>query len=318
MIAPDPVTCFAAARYEQQQQFVLDDSASLVLIDSLCSGRVAHGERWAFSRYRSSNEILLAGPRAMGDNISTPHFPLSRYSGGGPGWGPMVSECASGKIQYGGATPPPPQPSPGVPGEGEGSSMIDRPGENVGWVYPPTSPPATKRWASTPTLQGTDKPHPSLSRYRGGGRRRATPLPPQSSHEVPGDEARSGTVVLPDESRTYRRIFRDALLLDPLDGPLNHPQRLGRFDCLAMALLIGPRVLAAAEAMLSLISSLSPGVDPATGLLVSASPLRVDGVLRGGVLRVAGASSESVMRFMRAQLEFLSEPLGEDPWKRKW
>ncbi len=176
VIAPDPVSCFTDARYEQRQHFHLDESASLVLIDSLCSGRLAHGERWAFSRYRSCNEVFLAD----------------------------------------------------------------------------------------------------------------------------------------------RRIFRDVLLLDPLDGPLDHPQRLGRFDCLAMALLIGPRVLHAAEAMLSSISSMSPGVDPATGLLASASPLRVDGSSRGAVLRVAGPGTESVGRFLRAQLEFLCKLLGEDPWKRKW
>jgi urease accessory protein len=176
VVAPDPVTCFAGARFEQTQRFHLDESASLVLIDSLSSGRLARGERWAFSRYRSSNEIFLAD----------------------------------------------------------------------------------------------------------------------------------------------RRVFRDALLLDPADGPLDHPQRLGRFDCLAMVLLVGPRILPAAEALLSSVAGQAPGLDRATGLLISASPLRVDGIPLGAVLRVAGGGTESVARFVRAQLAFLCTLLGEDPWKRKW
>jgi urease accessory protein len=176
VVAPDPVVCFAGARFEQRQQFHLDESASLVLIDSLTSGRLARGERWAFSRYRSSNQIIL------------------------------------------------------------------------------------------------------------------------------GD----------------RRIFRDTLLLDPADGPLVHPQRMGRIDCLAMALLIGPRVQPAAESLLASISAQPPGLDPATRLLVSASPIRVDGMSSGVVVRIAGGGTEPVGRYLKQILAFLCPLLGEDPWKRKW
>jgi urease accessory protein len=176
VIAPDPVTCFAGARFDQRQQFHVDESASLVLIDSLSSGRLARGERWAFSRYRSSYEIFLSG----------------------------------------------------------------------------------------------------------------------------------------------RRVFRDALLLDPADGPIDHPQRMGRVDCLAMVLLLGPQVLPAATELLSSISAQPAGLDPATRLLVSASPLRVDAEELGATIRVAGAGTEPVGRFLRSALAFLCPLLGEDPWKRKW
>jgi len=174
--APDPATCFAGARFEQRQQFHLDKSASLVLIDSLSSGRVARGERWAFSRYISTNEIYLAD----------------------------------------------------------------------------------------------------------------------------------------------RRIFREVLLLDPADGPLNQPQRMGRVDCLAMVVLIGPRVLPAARETLASVAARPAGLDRNTRLLLSASPLRVDGNVLGAAIRVAGAGTEPVGRFLRTALAFLCPILGEDPWKRKW
>lgn len=176
IVAPDPVTCFAGAHFEQRQQFHLDPSASLLLIDSLNSGRLAHGERWAFDHYKSSNDIYLAG----------------------------------------------------------------------------------------------------------------------------------------------RRIFRDVLLLDPADGPLNHPQRVGRIDCLANVVLIGPRVLTFAQDILSEVAVKPPGLDPATRLLIAASPLRVDGVVAGAMLRVAGAGAEPVGLFLRKTLAFAGTLLGEDPWKRKW
>jgi urease accessory protein len=56
-IVPDPVTCFAGSRYEQRQRFRLAETASLLLIDWLTSGRAARGERWAFGRYRTETRI---------------------------------------------------------------------------------------------------------------------------------------------------------------------------------------------------------------------------------------------------------------------
>jgi urease accessory protein len=50
--APDPVVCFAGARYRQTQTFDLANRAALVLLDWVSSGRHAAGERWAFDEYR--------------------------------------------------------------------------------------------------------------------------------------------------------------------------------------------------------------------------------------------------------------------------
>lgn len=69
VVAPDPVQCFAEAEYSQEQQFRMDDTASLVLVDWISCGRAARGERWAFRRYASRNEIWRGGRRVLMDAV---------------------------------------------------------------------------------------------------------------------------------------------------------------------------------------------------------------------------------------------------------
>jgi len=57
-VLPDPVTCFAGARYTQRQSFSLAPGGSLVLVDWLTCGRRALGETWALSSYQSSNRLF--------------------------------------------------------------------------------------------------------------------------------------------------------------------------------------------------------------------------------------------------------------------
>lgn len=52
-LVPDPVVCFAGARYAQTIDVALEEGASLVLVDGFTAGRSAHGERWQASRYAS-------------------------------------------------------------------------------------------------------------------------------------------------------------------------------------------------------------------------------------------------------------------------
>ena len=54
VILPDPVTCFADARLEQETVVRLGAGGSLLLVDAVTSGRAARGERWAFAGYRSA------------------------------------------------------------------------------------------------------------------------------------------------------------------------------------------------------------------------------------------------------------------------
>ncbi|KAK9673771.1 hypothetical protein RND81_12G188300 [Saponaria officinalis] len=57
VVIPDPVTCFAAARYSQKQVFRVSSESNLLLVDWFSSGRYESGERWAFDSYRSTNYI---------------------------------------------------------------------------------------------------------------------------------------------------------------------------------------------------------------------------------------------------------------------
>ena len=67
VLAPDPVVCFAQARYHQLQKFDLADEAGLVLVDWLSSGRRESGERWAFDTWVSQTEVRLCGQLIIHD-----------------------------------------------------------------------------------------------------------------------------------------------------------------------------------------------------------------------------------------------------------
>lgn len=67
--APDHVTCFSGARYEQRLAIELAATASLVLVDAFTAGRVARGERWAFARYASRISIARAGVPVLEDAV---------------------------------------------------------------------------------------------------------------------------------------------------------------------------------------------------------------------------------------------------------
>jgi len=66
---PDPVVCFAQARYEQRQTFELALGASLVLVDCMTSGRRGSGERWRFDRYSSRLTVRYDGRLVLLDSM---------------------------------------------------------------------------------------------------------------------------------------------------------------------------------------------------------------------------------------------------------
>lgn len=107
------------------------------------------------------------------------------------------------------------------------------------------------------------------------------------------------------------RLLVDSVLLDPADGPLAGSHRMGRFDCLALVLLVGAPVREAATRLLADVAARPVG--RRGPLVTSASPIR-----DGALLRVAGDGAESVGREIHRHLAFLSEMLGDDPWARKW
>lgn len=57
-LVPDPVVCFAGARYSQTVNVRMAPGASLLLMDGYTSGRAARGERWEFSRYASRTTVV--------------------------------------------------------------------------------------------------------------------------------------------------------------------------------------------------------------------------------------------------------------------
>ncbi|MEM6855321.1 MAG: urease accessory protein UreD, partial [Planctomycetota bacterium] len=67
LVLPDPLTCFSDSIYGQTQRFALTASSSLVLLDWFTAGRVASGERWAFTEYRSLNVVMIGGKEVVFD-----------------------------------------------------------------------------------------------------------------------------------------------------------------------------------------------------------------------------------------------------------
>jgi urease accessory protein len=107
------------------------------------------------------------------------------------------------------------------------------------------------------------------------------------------------------------RVFRDGLDLDSADGELVAPHRLGRFNCLATLLLLGP---AFGRQTMDILGRTRALPVPVGGDLVqSASPV-ADGV----VWRVAGVRHEDVARELRPHLSATADVLADDPWSRKW
>jgi urease accessory protein len=106
------------------------------------------------------------------------------------------------------------------------------------------------------------------------------------------------------------RTLVDSLLLDPAHGPLDNAHRLGRFNCLAVVVVIGSPL---AQHSARLLAEAAQPVTRGASLLLSASPLR-DGVL----LRMAGERVEDVTREIHQRLGFMAEILQDEPWARKW
>jgi urease accessory protein len=66
---PDPIACFADARYAQRQRFDIAGDATLFVLDWFTSGRRARGEIWAFEHYSSRQQVFLDGRRIIEDAI---------------------------------------------------------------------------------------------------------------------------------------------------------------------------------------------------------------------------------------------------------
>jgi urease accessory protein len=104
-------------------------------------------------------------------------------------------------------------------------------------------------------------------------------------------------------------VVNEALRLRAEDGDVS--ARLGRFDVLGLALLMGAAVHDRATAILEAVARY--GVSRRADLIVTAAPVD-DGCL----LRFGGTSVEQAARTLRAHLDVVPGLLGDDPWARKW
>ena len=107
------------------------------------------------------------------------------------------------------------------------------------------------------------------------------------------------------------RVLTEALLLDPLHGPVDAPLRMGRFHCLAVVVTIGERLADVSRRLVEEVAA--KPVASSQPLLESASPIGC-----GAVVRILGTTPQHVGRCLREKLSFTSEFLGADAWERKW
>jgi urease accessory protein len=107
-----------------------------------------------------------------------------------------------------------------------------------------------------------------------------------------------------------RLILLDSVRLEAGDGCL--ADRMGRFDVLASAVIVGPSLQQEIARAIGEVSSARFQRTPDT--LMAAAPL--DDV--GCILRFAGRSVDDVGRTLGRVLSFVPYLLGDDPWARKW
>jgi len=83
VLVPDPVVCFAGARYRQRNQIALAPDASLVILDGYTCGRSARGERWQFDLFESRTTIERNGRAIVVDacRLDPAHGPLADRMG---------------------------------------------------------------------------------------------------------------------------------------------------------------------------------------------------------------------------------------------
>jgi urease accessory protein len=65
---PDPVVCYAGSTFRQAQCVDLDEDASLILVDTMTSGRRASGERWQFVEYANRITVRQDGRVVLFDS----------------------------------------------------------------------------------------------------------------------------------------------------------------------------------------------------------------------------------------------------------
>lgn len=70
VLLPDPVACFAGARYRQRVDITLEGDGSAIVLDGFTSGRAAFGERWAFEAVDIATTVRRDGRVVVRDALT--------------------------------------------------------------------------------------------------------------------------------------------------------------------------------------------------------------------------------------------------------
>lgn len=107
------------------------------------------------------------------------------------------------------------------------------------------------------------------------------------------------------------RVFLDSIMLAAGEEPVASSHRVGRYNCFAALLLLGPALEPISQNLLK--ETAARPVHRQSSLVCGASPVR-----NGALLRLAGEGIEPVGRELHHHLQNLSALLGDNPWARKW
>ena len=114
--APEPLACGRGADLLAETEVDLEPGASLLLIDTIGSGRPALGERWSFRRLRSSLRLRVAGEERLREQIDLhpEELPVARHFGPVEAFGLVCSLGPRGSEARGRWQQARPRPGPEV------------------------------------------------------------------------------------------------------------------------------------------------------------------------------------------------------------
>jgi urease accessory protein len=69
LVVPDPIVPYRDASFTQVSRIALDAESSLVLSDVVTAGRIAHGERWACTRFDARLDIRIGARLVLCDRV---------------------------------------------------------------------------------------------------------------------------------------------------------------------------------------------------------------------------------------------------------
>jgi urease accessory protein len=118
-----------------------------------------------------------------------------------------------------------------------------------------------------------------------------------------------------DVSVDAKRVVYESLALRADEG--NLAERMGRFDVLAIVLVVGGPLLERASAIVAGVAD-EPIARKANRLVAATmlAPRELGEI--GCLVRIAAGSVEDAGRTIRSCLRFVPDLLGDDPWARKW